>query len=128
MRRVLLGAFVFLAACGGGLRSNDPKAVAPGADERAQFLMTGEAQDAIADIARTADRDALEACLNAYVDDFTGPTSSNEGPISKPSVAQLQGFLTQCLAGHVPGGVRAERPQDAVKIDRAGDARTAAAW
>ena len=117
MRRVLLGAFLFLAACGGGLKSENPQAADPGADamaERAQFLMTRAAQQAIGDIARTADPDALEACLNAYVDDVGGSGGPGEGPVQKPSVAQLQGFLLQCLAGHVPHDLRANRGQDAV--------------
>jgi hypothetical protein len=125
MRRVLFGAFLFLAACGGDSRSQSPGAVDP-ADaraDRARFLLTAEAQRAIADIARTADQDALDTCLNAYVEDFGGPASPTE-PVSKPSVAALRGFLVQCLAGNVPIDLRAARPQgEEMKTDHAGDAR-----
>jgi hypothetical protein len=124
MRRVLLGAFLFLAACGGGLK-NDSGAVGPSdKDLRAQLLGTVAAQQAIADIARTADPDALESCINLYVDDFDGP-SVNEGPVSKPSVAQLQAFLVQCLAGHIPHDVRAAPARGVdMRGDNAGDPRT----
>jgi hypothetical protein len=129
MRRILLGAFLFLAACGGGLKGESPQVADPGADaraERAQLVMSAAGQQALADIARTADPAALEACINAYVDDFGGASSPNEGPISKPSVAQMQGFLVQCLADHVPGvpdGLRAASPQ-ALRSDGAEGLRT----
>ena len=65
MRRVLFGALLFLAACGGDLRNQRPGAVDPAAlkAERARFLLTAAAQQAIADIARTANQDALDTCL-----------------------------------------------------------------
>jgi len=125
MRRVLLGAFLFLAACGGGMK-NDSGAVDPSADlraERAQLVASVAGQNAIADIARTADPDALESCINLYVDDFGGPSDANEGPVSKPSVAQLQGFLVQCLAGHIPHDLRTNRAVD-MRDENPGDPRT----
>ena len=57
MRRILLGAFLFLAACGGGLKGESPQVADPGADaraERAQLVMSAAGQQALADIARTA--------------------------------------------------------------------------
>jgi hypothetical protein len=138
MRRVLFGAFLFLAACGGDLRGQSPGAVDPAAlkAERARFLLTAAAQQAIADIARTANQDALDTCLNAWVEDVGGATGPNEGPVSKPNVAGLRGFLIQCLAGSVPGDLRAApvgangvlthestHIADRLRIDRVGDAR-----
>jgi hypothetical protein len=114
MRRVLLGAFLFLAACGSDLRGDSPVAGSPGVDPRAAraaFLLTPEAQQTIADIARTADQNSLDTCLNAWVEDVDGPTGPGDGPISKPSVHGLRGFLLQCLAGSVPGDSRAANPR-----------------
>jgi len=125
MRHVLLGAFFVLAACGGDLRGESPRAVDPGADarqERAAFLLTSAAQSAISDIARSADQDALESCINRWVDDL-GPTGPNEGPVQKPDVAGLRAFLVQCLAGNVPGDVRASGAHGDARISRAGEAR-----
>jgi hypothetical protein len=109
MRRVLFGALLFLAACGGDVRGQSPGAVDPAAlkAERARFLLTAAAQQALADISRTANPDALDTCLNAWVEDVGGATGPNDGPVSKPNVAGLRGFLIHCLAGSVPGDLRA---------------------
>jgi len=125
MRRVLFGAFLFLAACGGDLRNQSPGAVGPAAlkAERARFLLTAAAQQGIADVARTANQDALDTCLNAWVEDVGGATGPNEGPVSKPDVAGLRGFLIQCLAGSVPGDLRAA-PADSIRSDRTGALRS----
>ena len=139
MRRVLFGALLFLAACGGDLRNQSPGAVDPAAlkAERARFLLTAAAQEAIASIARTANEDALDTCLNAWVEDVGGATGPNEGPVSKPDVAGLRGFLIQCLAGSVPGVLRvapvgangvliheSTHIADGLRIDRTGAARS----
>jgi len=119
MRRALFGAFLFLAACGGDVRGSAP-AVNPGDDgraERARFLLTAAAQQVISDIARTADQNALDSCLNAYVED-NSLESPSEGPISKPGVtqskgaAQLKAFLLECLAGDVPHNLGAQEAED----------------
>lgn len=138
MRRVLFGALLFLAACGGDLRNQGPGAVDPAAlkAERARFLLTAAAQQGIADVARTTNQDALDTCLNAWVEDVGGTTGPSEGPVSKPNVAGLRAFLIQCLAGSVPGDLRAApvgvngvlthestHPADSLRIDRVADAR-----
>jgi hypothetical protein len=100
MRRVLLGAFLFLAACGGDLRSQAPGAINPSTDaraERAQFLMTSAAQQAIAEFAKSSSQDALDTCVNTWVDEPWGADDLG-GEFKKPSVASLRSFLSRCLA------------------------------
>ena len=74
MRRAILGVFLLLAACGGDARkSGDAVNRTPGpVDQRAdrsRFLMTSAAQDVIASFARGFSQDALDTCLNAWVDE-----------------------------------------------------------
>ena len=47
-----------------------------------------------------------EQCsTNAWVDEV-GPASPSEGPIAKPDVASLRGFLAQCLGVSGEGDAR----------------------
>jgi hypothetical protein len=111
MRRVTLTVFFCLAACGGtDMVKSSPGAVSE-RELRAQFLFSQAAKDVIASFARTASSDAIDTCLNAWVEEL-GPTNPSVGPISKPDVASLRGFLAQCLA--VPGDLRAEGAARAV--------------
>ena len=130
MRRMILGVFLILAACGGGIRSTDAVNRAPQPDSRAaraQFLMTAAAQRAIAEFARSASQDALDTCLNAWVDE-TLPSGFQEGPVSKPDVAGLREFLFECLASSVPADLRATDARAAnvgdLRISRTADARS----
>ncbi len=106
MRRTILFAFFLLAACGGGVRSTD--AVNRPADTKAArqaYLLTAQAQSAIAAFVGSFSEDAIDTCLNAWIEESAGPTLSNE-PVAKPDVAGLRGFLAQCLGGDAPGNVR----------------------
>jgi hypothetical protein len=108
MKRTILGVFFLLAACGGDLR-NDSGAVnrSAGSDARATregFLMTQAAHDVIAQFARSVSQDALDTCLNAYVDD--GGPSDQVGPVIKPTAASLRAFLSSCLNVPVPADLR----------------------
>ena len=104
MRRVTLAVFVCLAACGG----TDMVKQSPRVDERAarqSFLLGRAAHDVIASFARDASTAAIDSCLNAWVDEV-GPASPSEGPIAKPDVASLRGFLAQCLGVSGEGDAR----------------------
>ena len=108
MRRATLVTFFVLAACGGTeAMKSAPKAVSE-RDLRAQFLMSADARAVIAELSKSVTQDALDTCLNAWVED-AGPGSAGpqEGPVSKPTVAGLRGFLFECLAGSIPGDLRA---------------------
>ena len=112
MRRVILAVFFCLAACGG----TDMVKQSPRVDARADrqsFLLTRAAHDVIASFAANASSQAIDTCLNAWVEEV-GPASPQEGPVSKPDVASLRGFLAQCLAAG---------PGDARSNGRAADAR-----
>jgi len=119
MRRVTLTAIFFLAACGGGVRN--PEAVERSSNMRdAQtFLLTAEAQAAIAQFAKVHSQSELDTCLAAYVDDFGGPTGLSE-PVQKPDVKGLQNFLAQCLDGSVPVDVRTVGNTDKVRATGTG--------
>lgn len=124
MRRSILGAFLFLAACGGDLRSTG--AVNRSADMRAEaqrVLFTAEARNALAEFAKSSSQDALDTCVNAWVEEFGGPGGLHE-PIAKPDVAGLRVFLSQCLGGAVPGDARTQAAGDARAV-RTGDLRIA---
>ena len=132
MRRVTLAVVFCLAACGG----TDMVKQSPRVDARAarqSFLLGRAAHDVIASFAGTASSAAIDSCLNAWVEEV-GPASPSEGPVSKPDVASLRGFLAQCLKGSVPNDLRAApvgangvlthestHPADAI---RAGDVRS----
>lgn len=104
MRRVIFSVFFCLAACGGTdmVKQSSPRADASA--ERQGFLLTRDASDVIASFAGTASNEAIETCINAWVEEV-GPASPQEGPVSKPDVASLRGFLAQCLAAG-PGDAR----------------------
>jgi len=104
MRRVTLAIFFCLAACGG----TDMVKQSPRVDARADrqsFLLTRAAHDVIASFVRGASTEAIDTCLNAWVEE-AGPASSSEGPIAKPDVAGLRAFLAQCLAVSEEGDAR----------------------
>ena len=109
MRRVTLTVFFCLAACGGtDLSKQSTDARSPMA-ERQAFLLGADAAAVIASFARDHSEQAIDACLNAWVED-AGPSGPGEGPIQKPDVAGLRGFLAQCLAGSTTGDVRKADP------------------
>jgi hypothetical protein len=104
MRRVTLAVFFCLAACGG----TDMVKQSPRVDARADrqsFLLTRAAHDVIASFVRDASTEAIDTCLNAWVEE-TGPASPADGPIAKPDVASLRGFLAQCLGVSLEGDLR----------------------
>ncbi|HZJ56234.1 MAG TPA: hypothetical protein VFD38_18985 [Myxococcaceae bacterium] len=114
MRRAILGVFLLLAACGGDVRSSDGAVNrAPGAiDERAaraRYLLTSAAQEVVASFARSYDQSALDTCLNAWVEE--GDATIQGAPVAKPQSVFLRLFLSQCLAGSVPGDVRSDAAQ-----------------
>lgn len=118
MRRVIFSVFFCLAACGGTdmvNQSPNPDASA----ERQSFLLTRAAHDVIASFARNASSQAIETCLNAWVEEV-GPASPQEGPVSKPDVASLRGFLAQCLAAG-PGDARSSGPAVDARINSGGN-------
>jgi len=104
MRRVTLALFFCLAACGG----TDMVKQSPRVDARADrqsFLLTRAAHDVISSFLRDASTEAIDTCLNAWVEE-TVPASPAEGPIAKPDVAGLRRFLAQCLGGSALGDLR----------------------
>jgi hypothetical protein len=128
MRRAILGVFLLLAACGGAVRSTDAVNRSPQPDGRAlraQFLMTAAARRVIAEFATSASQDALDTCLNAWVEEIR--SSSVQRPVSKPDADGLEAFLSECLAGPVPGDLRGVNARAAtsadLRISRAGDLR-----
>ena len=107
MRRVTLTVFFCLAACGGTeavKQSPSPDTRSPMA-ERQAFLLGTDAAAVIASFARNHSEQAIDACLNAWVEDV-GPSGPGEGPIEKPDVAGLRGFLAECLAGSGSGDLK----------------------
>ena len=124
MRRSILGVFFLLAACGGGVSNPRTDAVNPSADMRAayqKFLLTADARAVIASFAKAFSQDALDTCLNAWVDDV-GNSSGLHEPVAKPDVVGFRRFLSDCLGGPAPGDARTSGSGDA-RISRAGDAR-----
>ena len=110
MRRVTLTVFFCLAACGGTeavKQSPSPDTRSPTVDRQA-FLLGTDAAAVIASFARNHSEQAIDACLNAWVEDFS-PVSSPEGVASspgtegwgpaKPDHADLRSFLAECLRG-----------------------------
>jgi hypothetical protein len=109
MRRVTLAVFFFLAACDGSNVKPQAITVYPGDQAARQaFLSSPEGMAVIASFAKNVSRDALDTCLNAWVEDFS-PVSSPEGVASspgtegwgpaKPDHADLRSFLAECLRG-----------------------------
>ncbi len=60
----------------------------------------------IAAFAKSSSQDAIDTCLNAWVEDVGGPALPN-APIAKPEVAGFRVFLSDCLGVAVPGDLRA---------------------
>lgn len=125
MRRVILAVFFCLAACGG----TDMVKQSPRVDARADrqsFLLTRAAHDVIASFAGNASNEAIDTCLNAWVEEV-GANSPQMGPRSKPDADGLRAFLSECLADTVPGDLRAVDARAAntrdLRISRTGDAR-----
>ncbi|HVP61661.1 MAG TPA: hypothetical protein VMT11_13935 [Myxococcaceae bacterium] len=106
MRRTILFAFFLLAACGGGVRKTDAVNQSPSISAlRQAYLLSAEGQAVIADFAKTSSEDALDSCLNAWVEDAGGPALSG-GPVAKPDAAGFRAFLSDCLGSAVPGDAR----------------------
>jgi hypothetical protein len=109
MRRAILGVFFLVAACGGDVRNNggavkrDSSPVDARA-ERARYLMTSEAQEVIASFAKSHNQDALDACLNAWVEE--NAVEMVGAPVEKPQNVFLRLFLSQCLGDSGPGDLR----------------------
>ena len=111
MRRVTRTDYFVIAACGGtDMRQQSPNydSRSPQA-ERQAFLLSPDAAAVIASFARDHSEQALDTCLNAWVDEV-GSAGAGEGPIQKPSVASLRGFLAQCLSDPTTGDVRTNSP------------------
>jgi len=121
MRRLFLGVFLCLAACGGAVSSPSTSATDPSAGARAAqaFLLSAEGQAVVAEFANDFSQDAIDSCAAAWVDDFGGPSGLSD-PIAKPDVKGLRSFLAQCLGSPVPVGVRAES-QASVRTAGAGN-------
>jgi len=114
MRRVLLGAFLFLAACGGGVRSEsrtDTRAPSPDTVAARQgFLLNPDATALIAEFAKSFSEDAVDSCLDEWVMVGAGVAD----PVYKPDLAELRVYLAHCLDGApVPGDLRAARQANA---------------
>jgi hypothetical protein len=73
--------------------------------DRQSFLLSRAAHDVIASFARNASTEAIDTCLNAWVDEV-GSALPSEGPVAKPDVASLRGFLAQCLGVSGSGDAR----------------------
>jgi len=109
MRRITLTAFLFLAACGGDAKPDSgarrTTAVDPQA-ARQSFLMRRAALDVIAVFAQSSSQDAIDSCLNAWVQDGAG-SDGDLGPVYKPSADDLRAFLRDCLGAQAdPSGLR----------------------
>jgi hypothetical protein len=125
MRRAVLGVLLFLAACGGDVRSAGDainRARPQSADQRAAraaFLTTSAAADVIASFAKSYDQDALDTCLNAWVEE--GYAELVGAPVQKPSPVFLRLFLSECLTGSAPRGDR----DQGLRRDQPGEVRSA---
>jgi len=118
MRRTILFAFFLLAACGGGVRGNPPGAMNPADDLRAeaqQVLFSQEAQSLLAEFAKSSGQDALDYCVNAWVDN--PGTGDGPGDYIKPNVAALRFFLSRCLGVPAPTGNLRSDGVDAFRSD-----------
>ena len=107
MRRLILGAFLLCAACGGGARNPAPGAVSPDpaeADNRAartQVAFSSDAQATIANYERVFGQDRVESCLQEWI---VGDGAQDPGGlISKPDIAGLRTFLSECLVAPLRG-------------------------
>lgn len=114
MRRVLVASVVlFIAACGGGVRS-DAK---PEAAQRNLIPTDRESALLIESLTKTFGSDAVDSCLAAW-QDARDVHADGAGPVSKPG-AGFRLFLSQCVGAPVPADLR----KDAVDSLRADPAR-----
>jgi hypothetical protein len=100
MRRLLLGAFLLCAACGGGVRSANPGAATPdpSAEQRAErtsVALSADGQAIVATYEKTFGQDAVESCLQQWIEDDGSP---DPGLAYKPDIAFFRAF-----SGRVPG-------------------------
>jgi len=103
MRRLLVASVVlFIAACGGGARSE----ATPEAAQRNAIPMDQESALLIESLTKTFGSDAVDACLAAW-QDARDVHPDGAGPVSKPG-AGFRVFLSQCVGAPVPGDVRRE--------------------
>ena len=123
MRRSILGAFLLCAACGGGVRSADPGVVSQDpavADQRAARTaveLSADARAAIVGYEKTYGEDAVESCLQWWIE---GGESPDSGVVFKPEVESFQRFLAGCLG--VPGDLRGQNT-DAMRAPSTGAMR-----
>jgi len=109
MRRSILGAFLLCAACGGGVRSADPGVVSQDpavADQRAARTaveLSADARAAIVGYEKTYGEDAVESCLQRWIE---GGDSPDSGVVFKPEVESFQRFVAGCLG--VPVDLRGQ--------------------
>jgi len=110
MRRTILVSLFFLGACGGGMASTDAVSpVPPGGSSRSDawsVLMSAEGQEVVASFASSSSQDALDTCINAWLD-----ADDSLEPQRKPSVVGLRSFLSACLDSSTPGDLRAGSPE-----------------
>ncbi|MGZ6060197.1 MAG: hypothetical protein ACXWLP_12120 [Myxococcaceae bacterium] len=125
MRRLLVASVVlFIAACGGGVRS-DAK---PEAAQRNAIPTDRESALLIESLSKTFGSDAVDSCLAAW-QDARDVHADGAGPASKPG-AGFRVFLSQCVGAPVPADLRntdpsAVRSQNTrassdMRMDRAG--------
>lgn len=106
MRRCILGTFLLLAACGGGVRDSrsgvaaDQRAAAPGAAvdarvERANFAFAPEGQEALRTYGQLYGEDAVNSCFSAWIDEAGAPGLHE--PVAKPDARGLRSFLCACV-------------------------------
>ena len=106
MRRLILGAFLISAACGGGARQPAPgvvsvdPAVAENRAARTMIALSADAKAAIASYEQTFGQALVESCLQEWVEG-DGAADPN-GPISKPDFAGFRSFLAECLGAPAP--------------------------
>jgi hypothetical protein len=107
MRRILMGSVVlFIAACGGGVRSE----AKPEGQSRRDIPTDRESALLVQSLTQAYGSDAVDACLAAWQDERDGHTD-NSGPFSKPG-AGFRIFLSECVGAPVPADARAEDGED----------------
>jgi hypothetical protein len=115
MRRVLVASVVlFIAACGGGVRSE----AKPEAAQRNAIPTDQESALLIESLTKAFGSDAVDSCLAAWQDTLLG---TDTGPVSKPG-AQFRRFISQCVGAPVPADLRRDAV-DSLRADTSSDMR-----
>jgi len=113
MRRLLVASVVlFIAACGGGARSE----ATPEAAQRNAIPMDPESALLIESLSKTFGSDAVDACLAAW-QDARDVNADRDGAVSKPG-AGFRLFMSQCVGAPVPGDAR-NNDQSALRTQQA---------